>query len=144
MTITGLTVMAIDDDVETVQLLAALLDTPGMKFLAVTDARAALTSIAEARPDVLLVDIEMPGCDGVELIRRLRAQPEERGGRTPAATLTACLATPKERARWARAGFQLHVPKPFDPAGLFVTLAALSRMRVNPRRRAGPGPRRAA
>ena len=64
-------------------------------------------------PDVLLVDIAMPGLDGVSLIRTLRSLPPERGGRIPAVTISAAQHTEEETARWRAAGFQAHVRKPF-------------------------------
>jgi CheY-like chemotaxis protein len=53
----------------------------------------------------------MPGADGYELIHALRQRPAERGGRTPAAALTA-YARSEDRLRALAAGFQIHVPKP--------------------------------
>ena len=89
-------------------------------------------SVAEAlellqawRPHVLLSDIGMPGGDGYELIERVRELPEERGGHTPAAALTA-YAGPADCARALAAGFQLHVAKPVDPAELAAAVAALA------------------
>jgi CheY-like chemotaxis protein len=78
------------------------------------------------RPNVVLSDIEMPGEDGYALIRKVRALPPDRGGRTPAAAVTG-LDTPADRARALQAGFQEHVAKPIDASQLVrivTTLAA--------------------
>ena len=78
------------------------------------------------RPDVLLSDIGMPGEDGYELIRQVRALPAERGGRTPAAALTA-FARGEDRRRALLAGFQMHVAKPVDIQELATVVASLAR-----------------
>ena len=74
---------------------------------------------------MLVSDIGMPGEDGVSLIRRVRALPEARGGRTPAAALTA-YAREEDRIRALRAGFQIHVPKPVGPSELATVVANLA------------------
>ncbi len=66
----------------------------------------------------------MPGEDGYALIRRLRALPEDQGGRTPAVALTA-YARAEDRMTAVRAGFQQHVPKPVEPAELITMVASL-------------------
>jgi CheY-like chemotaxis protein len=74
----------------------------------------------------VLSDIEMPGEDGYALIRKVRALPPDRGGRTPAAAITG-LDTPADRARALQAGYQDHVAKPIDASQLVrivTTLAA--------------------
>ncbi len=76
-------------------------------------------------PHVLLSDIGMPDGDGYELIRRVRELPEERGGRTPAAALTA-YAGPADRARALAEGYHLHVAKPVEPAELAAVVAGLA------------------
>ena len=67
----------------------------------------------------------MPEKDGYELMRRLRALPEERGGRTPAIALTG-YATRKDRERALAAGYQLHIAKPVEPAELATAIASLN------------------
>jgi CheY-like chemotaxis protein len=69
-------------------------------------------------------DIEMPEENGYDLIRRLRGLPPERGGRIPAAALTA-YARAEDRMRALRAGFQIHVSKPVQPAELVAIVASL-------------------
>src|SRR2546422_6869690 len=59
----------------------------------------------------------MPAMDGHQLIRCIRTLDAERGGRTPAAALTA-YATPADRTRALLAGFQVYLAKPFDPSEL--------------------------
>ena len=85
----------------------------------------ALEAVRRLRPDVLLSDIEMPGTDGYTFISQVRALPPEEGGQTPAAALTA-YARVEDRTRALRAGFQLHVPKPVEPAELVAVVANLA------------------
>jgi CheY-like chemotaxis protein len=89
----------------------------------------ALRLVAEWKPDLLLSDITMPDEDGYTVIGRLRALPRELGGATPAAALTA-MAGDEDRARALAAGFQLHIPKPLEPAALLLAVTELARRRA--------------
>ena len=91
---------------------------------AVASASEALAAIQVEPPDVLLCDIEMPGQNGYDLVRRLRALPPERGGRVAAAALTA-YARAEDRLEALRAGFQFHMAKPVDPRELVAVVASL-------------------
>jgi CheY-like chemotaxis protein len=86
----------------------------------------ALSTVIGVMPDVLLVDVAMPGEDGLALIRKVRTLSPEKGGRIPAATLTACTCAAERLEEWRRAGFQRHVPKPFAPADLLAIVAELA------------------
>jgi CheY-like chemotaxis protein len=77
------------------------------------------------RPHILVSDVEMPVADGYELIRQVRRLASEEGGRIPAAALTA-YARPEDRMRALMAGFQIHVPKPVQPAELVAVVASLA------------------
>ena len=66
----------------------------------------------------------MPGEDGYALIKQVRALPPERGGRTPAAALTA-YARDEDRGRALAAGYQLHIAKPFNPRELLAAVSDL-------------------
>ena len=68
----------------------------------------------------------MPAEDGFSLIAKVRELPPERGGRIPAAALTAYVRA-EDRVKVLRAGFQLHVPKPIEPAELVTVVANLAR-----------------
>ena len=72
---------------------------------------------------MLVSDIGMPGVDGYELLRRVRALGAARGGRMPAIALTA-FARSEDRTRALRAGFLVHVSKPVEPSELVATVAA--------------------
>ncbi len=80
----------------------------------------------EWRPHVLVADIGMPDVDGYEFIRRVRARNAQSGGDVPAAALTA-YARIQDRLRVLSAGYQMHVPKPIQPAELVTVVASLAK-----------------
>lgn len=84
--------------------------------------------MAEDPPALLVSDIGMPGDDGYELIRRVRALPAESGGCVPAIALTAYART-EDRMRALRAGYQMHVTKPVELAELAAVVASLVKRR---------------
>jgi CheY-like chemotaxis protein len=121
----GLRVLVVDDDEDTLALLALVLKRAGAEVVTAADAPAALESFKGERPDVLLSDIGMPGEDGYDLLREVREFERARGGpRTRAVALTA-YAAPSDRDRALAAGFQRHVPKPIDPTELVEAIAEL-------------------
>ena len=126
MGIWGQRVVVVDDDTDTLEILSQLLRDHGADVVAVDQPGAALATILGVMPDVLLVDIAMPGLDGVSLIRKLRSLPPERGGRIPAATLSAAANTEAEVALWRAAGFQKHIRKPFSPPAVVAVVEELA------------------
>ncbi|PYQ25055.1 MAG: hypothetical protein DMF81_03705 [Acidobacteria bacterium] len=122
--VTGLSVLIVDDDADTREILTTVLARGGARVAAVASASEALAAIQVEPPDVLLCDIEMPGQNGYDLVRRLRALPPERGGRVAAAALTA-YARAEDRLEALRAGFQFHMAKPVDPRELIAVVASL-------------------
>jgi CheY-like chemotaxis protein len=132
-------VLIVDDDQDTLDLVTIVLTAAGAAVRAVRSAGEALRLVAEWTPDLLLSDITMPGEDGYTVIGRLRALPAERGGATPAAALTA-MASDEDRARALAAGFQLHIPKPLEPAALLLAVTELARRRAAQAPAAGADP----
>jgi PAS domain S-box-containing protein len=122
--LSGLRVLVVDDDEDTLNLIRAVLERTGASVTTVESGAAAWAALEEARHDLLLCDIGMPGEDGYHLIRRVRAAESARGLATPAIALTA-YAGDADRALALDAGFQLHVPKPVDPADLIAVIAGL-------------------
>jgi CheY-like chemotaxis protein len=92
---------------------------------ACNNAGDALAMVRTWRPDVLIADIAMPHEDGYSLIRKVRALEEDEGGATLAIALTAH-AHIDDRVRALAAGFQMHVPKPVEPAELATIVAGLA------------------
>jgi CheY-like chemotaxis protein len=118
----GLHALIVEDESDTSDLLVHLLAGYGARVTAVASTTEALAELEQDRPDVLIGDIGLPTQDGYALIRKVRALPPERGGRTPAVALTA-FASADDRRRALEAGYQAHVAKPFEPE-LLVTLVA--------------------
>jgi CheY-like chemotaxis protein/anti-sigma regulatory factor (Ser/Thr protein kinase) len=124
----GIRVLIVEDDDDARALVAKVLEGRGALVEAASSAREALDVLAKERIDVLLSDIEMPGTDGYQLIRELRLRPPQQGGSVPAAALTAYART-EDRLRALRAGFQMHLPKPVQPAELITVVASLATRR---------------
>ncbi len=93
-------------------------------MVAVESAGEALAEMGQQRFDVLVSDIGMPEMDGYELISKIRQLPADRGGRMPAAALTA-YAGVEDRMRVLSAGYQMHIPKPVEPAELATVVGSL-------------------
>ena len=121
----GVSVLVVDDDPDARHLISTLLEERGARVRAVAGSEEALAALEAELPDVLVSDIEMPGQDGYALMRTIRALPPERGGRIPAAALTAYART-EDRMQALLAGFHLHMPKPVQPAELAAVVASLA------------------
>ncbi len=122
----GLRVLIVDDESDTRDLLRAVMERCGCEVTTLGSAAEALAALQQTNPDVLISDIGMPEEDGYTLIRKVRALPTDRGGRTPAIALTA-YARAEDRVRALMAGFQVHVPKPVEPMELAAVVASLTR-----------------
>jgi PAS domain S-box-containing protein len=128
----GVRALVVDDDVGARELLAATLEQYGVLVTGADSTAAALAALesrfgdeASEPFDILISDIGMPGADGYELIRRVRAHADGRVSRIRAIALTAYART-EDRMRALRAGFQMHVPKPVDEEELTTVIAALT------------------
>ncbi len=122
----GIRVLVVDDEPDARETLQQILEHCDAEVRTADSAAEALRMVEEWLPDVLLSDIGMPGEDGYQLIRRVRQLSPERGGRTPAAALTA-FARGEDRRRALLAGFQMHVAKPVDIQELAAVVASLAR-----------------
>ena len=125
MDLEGIRVLVVDDEADTREMVSAILKSQGAQVEVAGSAAEAVAVLARVRPHILVSDVEMPGEDGYELIRRVRRRAPEEGGRIPAAALTA-YARPEDRMRALMAGFQIHVPKPVQPAELVAVVASLA------------------
>jgi signal transduction histidine kinase/ActR/RegA family two-component response regulator len=111
----GVHILIVEDDTDSRNVLAVLLQRLGALVEAVPSAREAYDRVTHRRPDVLVSDIGMPDEDGYSLIRRLR---EIDGGRKlPAIALTA-YARKQDADAALGAGYDCHLPKPVAPADL--------------------------
>ena len=114
----GLTIVVVDDHDDTRGYLGLFLDRLGANVLL---ARNAFEGLDAHFPNLVLSDITMPGMDGFELLREIRALGSDAGGSVPVIAMTA-LITHADRARVLNAGFQACLPKPFTPAKLVETI----------------------
>lgn len=115
-------VLVADDDRAIRESLARALQLEGYPVVAVPDGASALEAIAADRPDVLILDVMMPGIDGLTVCRVLRAQ----GDQTPILMLTARTET-SDRVAGLDAGADDYLPKPFDLDELLARIRALLR-----------------
>jgi PAS domain S-box-containing protein len=124
----GVRVLIVEDDTDTRNLLRWTLTEAGADAVAVATAADALTALRQGRHDLLLSDIGMPGLDGHDLIRHVRAAPDGWVQDIPAIALTA-FASKDDAARARAAGFHMHLAKPVDPAALVQAIARLVKVR---------------
>ena len=113
-------ILVVDDHRDAADSLAMLLEIEGYAVDVAYDGTRALRVAAERRPDVVLLDIGLPGMDGYEVGRLLRRQV---GGDFVLVALTG-YGRDVDRARSAAAGFDRHVVKPLDTGALAALLAA--------------------
>ncbi|BAZ23110.1 two-component hybrid sensor and regulator [Kalymmatonema gypsitolerans NIES-4073] len=127
----GVRVLVVDDEADTRDFLVTVLQQCQAEVKAVGSAREALNTMTQWKPDVLVSDIGMPEEDGYSLIRKVRSleragdiSSPQQGAKIPAAALTA-YARPEDRMRAIQEGYQLHLPKPVEPAELATVVASL-------------------
>jgi PAS domain S-box-containing protein len=124
--LSGIRVMAVDDEEDALGLLRVVLEAAGAEVVTISSALEALERVAEARPDVMVVDLGMPHMDGFELMARIRASADADVGNIPAAALTA-FARSEDRTKALENGFEMHLAKPVDPGELVASIATLVR-----------------
>jgi two-component system CheB/CheR fusion protein len=105
-------VVVVEDNVDSAEMLCALLDLGGYRCDTASDGIAGLATIERVRPEVAFVDLGLPGIDGFEVARRVRAQPELAGVFLVALT---GYGQATDRERTLEAGFDAHLVKPVDP-----------------------------
>lgn len=121
----GLRVLAVDDDLFSVELIAAILEPHGVEVKTCTDAADAMRCAEEALPDVIVADIAMPHEDGLSLIKRLRALATRSGGNIPAVAVSG-YARERDRQAALDAGFQDYLVKPIEPDHLVLSVTTLA------------------
>jgi PAS domain S-box-containing protein len=119
-----LRVLVVDDDADGLELAALVLVNAGAEVRASPSPAAAMAMLEDWPADVLVTDLEMPGEDGMSLLRRARCVMTLRGRRLPGLALTA-YGRPEDRMRALAAGFNLHLGKPVSPAELVLAVASL-------------------
>ncbi|HVY83139.1 MAG TPA: PAS domain S-box protein [Steroidobacteraceae bacterium] len=121
------TILLVDDEVDTRLLMQRILEDRGARVLTAASASEALATLAGNGVDLLVSDIGMPGTDGYQLIRQVRALDGRRTGPLPAIAVTA-YARPEDRQRSLLAGYQAHISKPLEARELIAAIASLLRI----------------
>jgi CheY-like chemotaxis protein len=121
----GVRVLVVDDERDALELLATILTQSGAVVTTASGVAEALVKLRAVAPDLLVSDIEMADEDGYALIRKVRVSEADQGRRIPAIALTAH-ARPADRLRALSEGFQIHIPKPVEPAELVLAIANLT------------------
>jgi DNA-binding response OmpR family regulator len=119
----GKRVLVIDDDVNTVELVRLYLSRDGHRVITAYEGKEALRLARESHPDLIVLDLMLPGMDGLNICRTLRAESD-----VPIIMLTA-KTTEEDRLTGLGLGADDYVTKPFSPKEL------AARVRVSPRSR---------
>jgi CheY-like chemotaxis protein len=127
MVTVGMTVLVIDDNPVNLKLASEVLLADGHVVIRAEDAEQALQLLAMHLPDLVLTDIALPKMDGLELTRRLKADPRYR--HLPVVAMTAS-AMKGDEARVLEAGCDAYIAKPIDTRTLSAQLMHLLRARI--------------
>ena len=106
------TILVVDDSSANIKLLEAVLEPRGYRVVAAASGAAALAHVAADRPDLILLDIMMPGLDGYAVCRRIRSEPTTR--LLPVVMITA--SGDAEKVKAIEAGADDFISKPFNQA----------------------------
>ena len=117
-------ILIIEDEQSVVNLLRKGLEPEGFQVIAAYNGQAGLRAVTEARPDLLILDLTLPGLDGFELCRRIRKQPET--ARLPILVLSG-RAEEVDKVVMLELGADDYVTKPFSPKELVARVKTLLR-----------------
>lgn len=112
-------ILVVDDNRDAAATMGLLLRTMGHRVAVVHDGPAALQSVAARCPDIVFLDLGMPGMDGFEVARRIRARSD---GRSIVVVAVTGWGQEDDRRRTREAGFDHHLVKPVDPLDLQRTM----------------------
>jgi len=119
-------VLVVDDEPTIGEVVSAYLRRAGYATRVAADGHAALAAVADATPDLVVLDLMLPGVDGLEVMRRVRERPNRRS----AIILLTAKGEESDRVTGLRLGADDYVVKPFSPAELVARVDAVLR-RVN-------------
>jgi two-component system alkaline phosphatase synthesis response regulator PhoP len=117
----GKRVLVVDDDVKTVELVKLYLNRDGYRVLTAYDGNTALRIARESRPDLIVLDLMLPGMNGLDVCRTLRQESD-----VPIIMLTA-MTTDDDRLTGLNLGADDYVTKPFSPRELAARVRAVLR-----------------
>lgn len=115
-------ILIVEDEESLLKLESILLSTRGYHVSGVKDGLAALVEIEKSRPDLVLLDIMMPGIDGFEVCRRIKENPDTAA--IPVVMLTAKKST-ADQNRGAEVGADAYVTKPFKSGRIIEVIEGL-------------------
>jgi len=125
--LTGIEVLIVEDSEDTLALLSAIFGKEGAKVTTASSANAALESVKEKRPNLIVSDIGMPDTDGYEFLQHVKVLPGM--DEVPAIAISG-YASEEDRARALNVGYLALVPKPIDVDDLFSIIQNLFRSTV--------------
>ena len=128
----GIRVLALDDDQDSLVMVCEALEACGADVSMASSAAEALDMMGSVHPSVIVADVGMPGINGFDFIKRVRAHADTQVRDVPAVALTA-YARSEDRATALENGFQIHLAKPIDPVNLISTVAELASRRGDTR-----------
>ncbi len=112
-------ILVVEDQEDNRRILRDLLNSAGFDMIEAEDGQQALTAVAEHRPDLILMDIQLPLLDGYEATRRIKANPDLRA--IPIIVVTSyALSGDEGKAR--EAGCDAYVTKPYSPRQLLAKI----------------------
>jgi two-component system, cell cycle response regulator len=120
-------VLVVDDILSNVKLLEAKLTSEYFEVVTAFSGMEALAKMEECDPDIVLLDVMMPGMDGFEVCRRIKANPKT--AHIPVVMVTA-LDQPSDRVTGLDAGADDFLTKPVDDAALFARVRSLVRLKM--------------
>ena len=115
-------VMVVDDNEDLVAVLRRYLQAAGYEVIPAYDGPQALELVPAEKPDIIVLDVYMPGMNGKDVLRQLKADPAT--ARIPVIMQTAA-SEPEDFADTALAGADAHLPKPCDPPDLLLMIERL-------------------
>jgi two-component system phosphate regulon response regulator PhoB len=118
------TILIIDDEKDLIELVRYNLEKEGFDVIAATDGQSGLEVVKKHRPDLVMLDLMMPGLDGLQVCQQLRGDP--RSSRIPVIMLTA-KATEADRVVGLELGADDYITKPFSPREVVARIKAVLR-----------------
>ena len=115
-------ILVVDDDARNLRLAVAALEHAGHEVLSAENGAEGINAALAHAPDVVLMDVQMPGMDGISALRRLRAEPRTAAIKVVALT---ALAMKGDRERLINEGFDGYIEKPIRYKEFLASVAAL-------------------